>query len=55
MVDALAVEKIGGKTMSDEQAKLFAVSICASVKAYIAAHRAEFAEWQAGQEASEYE
>lgn len=52
MVDALTVEKIGEETMSDEQAKLFAASICTGVRAYIAAHRAEFEAWQREQEAN---
>ena len=41
--------------MSDEQAKLFATSICASVKAYISAHRAEFEAWRREQEATKHE
>lgn len=31
--------------MSQEQAKLFAVSIYAGVKAYLQAHRSEFNQW----------
>lgn len=46
MPDPLTVETIGGKSMSNEQVKYFALSIFAGVKAYIKEHRAEFEEWQ---------
>ena len=51
MSDPLTVETIGGAGMSDEQAKIFALSIFAGVKAYISEHRAEFEIWQREQEA----
>lgn len=46
MPDSLTVETIGEKSMSNEQAKYFALSIFSGVKAYIKEHRAEFEEWQ---------
>ena len=46
MPKPLTVETIGGKNMSDEQAKHFALSILAGVKSFIQSHRAEFEAWQ---------
>lgn len=46
MSDPTTVEIVGGESMSNEQAKYFALSIFAGVKAYIKEHRAEFEEWQ---------
>ena len=50
MPDPLTVETIGGKSMGNEQAKYFALSILAGAKAYVREHRAEFEEWQREQE-----
>ena len=45
MPDPLDIKTVGGAVMSDEQAKVFALSISAAVKAYIKAHQAEFEAW----------
>ena len=45
MPDPLDIKTVGGGVLSDEQAKVFALSISAAVKAYIKAHQAEFEAW----------
>ena len=45
MHDPLTVQSLGEIEMNREQAKLFAVSIYAGVKAYLQTHRAEFEQW----------
>lgn len=47
MPDSLVVEVIGGENMSNEQAKYFALSIFAGMKAYVKEHRTEFELWMA--------
>ena len=42
MPDPLDIKTVGGDVMSDEQAKVFALSISAAVKAYIVGRRCPF-------------
>ena len=46
MPNVLKVNTFGAALMGDEQAKNFAMSIFAGVKAYIREHPAEFEEWK---------
>ena len=46
MPNSLTVETIGGKDMSEKQAKYFALSIFGEVKKYVKEHRTEFEAWQ---------
>lgn len=50
MSDPLTVYTSGEVTMGEKQAQLFAVSIFASVKAYISDHRTEYETWLQEQE-----
>lgn len=45
MHDPLTVQSLGDVVMNQKQAKLFAVSIYAGVKAYLQTHRSEFEQW----------
>lgn len=53
MPNALAVNTSGGVDMGTEQAKYFALSIFADMKAYIKEHRAEYEQWLIEQEVGE--
>lgn len=53
MANALAVNTSGGVDMGTEQAKYFAISIFADLKAYVKAHRAEYEQWLIEQEAGD--
>lgn len=52
MPDPLIVETNGEVVLGEKQAQYFALSICASVKAYIQTHRQEYEEWARELEAS---
>lgn len=45
MHDPFTVQVMGDIVMNQKQAKLFAVSIYADVKAYLQTHRPEFEQW----------
>ena len=51
MSDTLTIKTSGVAVLGEEQAKYFALSIFADVKAYVKAHRAEYEQWLAEQEA----
>lgn len=53
MANALAVNTSGGVDMGTEQAKYFAISIFADLKAYVKAHKAEYEQWLIEQEAGD--
>ena len=46
MPNAITVNTSGAVLMGDEQAKSFAMSIFAGLKAYVREHPAEFEEWK---------
>lgn len=45
MSDTLTIKTSGVAVLGEEQAKHFALSIFADVKAYIKEHRAEYEQW----------
>ena len=53
MSDTLTIKTSGVAVLGEEQAKHFALSIFADVKAYIKEHRAEYEQWLTEQEAGE--
>ena len=53
MSDTLTIKTSGMAVLGEEQAKHFALSIFADVKAYIKEHRAEYEQWLTEQEAGE--
>ena len=53
MSDTLTIKTSGVAVLDEEQAKHFALSIFADVKAYIKGHRAEYEQCMAEQEAGE--
>lgn len=53
MPDTLTIETSGKAVLSEEQAKYFALSIFADMKAYIRDHQAEYKQWLMEQKAGE--
>ena len=53
MSDTLTIKTSGVAVLGEEQAKYFALSIFADVKAYVKEHRAEYEQWLIEQEAGE--
>ena len=53
MSDTLTIKTTGVEVLGEEQAKYFALSIFADMKAYIKDHRAEYEQWLIEQEAGE--
>lgn len=53
MSDTLTIKTSGVAVLGEEQAKHFALSIFADVKAYVKEHRAEYEQWLTEQEAGE--
>ena len=53
MSDTLTIKTSGVAVLGEEQAKHFALSIFADVKAYIKEHGAEYKQWLIEQEAGE--
>ena len=53
MSDTLTIKTSGVAVLGEEQAKHFALSIFADVKAYVKEHRAEYEQWLKEQEAGE--
>lgn len=53
MSNTLAIKTSGVAVLGEEQAKYFAISIFADMKAYIKEHRAEYEQWLIEQEAGE--
>ena len=53
MSDTLTIKTSGVAVLGEEQAKYFALSIFADMKAYITEHRPEYEQWLIEQEAGE--
>ena len=53
MSDTLTIKTSGVAVLGEEQAKYFALSIFADMKAYIKEHRSEYEQWLIEQEAGE--
>lgn len=53
MSDTLTIKTSGVAVLGEEQAKYFALSIFADVKAYLREHRTDYEQWMIDQEAGD--